>query len=386
MSREKSRGTTLLELLVASTLLALVALAFASGFAIARDREDSASSKTLLRSSGAHALDQVAREIVDSAPGLVDTVQRGPGQTTSDQFEDPLGMNCDSPACSGLSATASGGLPVAPASTLGVALDGTPTGMAWTPFALGRSNVCPFDGASLSIGAFTDAVLFLSPHDVDSPGLAIQTRPNGASPLYASIIIYAPFVDAQGRGSLRRYTLGWREIAAQAAFVPVPANLEACLAPSGVLYQPGAPPDMGSPANCEFSLADLAHPSTIVWRKGDPGSDHAWFTFDRATGLATWDIQHEFIWTDSSGTGHDDIFTSVNLVGVARPCLPFAPDLVDFACSTSISNPAQVVDPRRVRLAIALASTRAAARQGLAYAREGQAVVSSLEANVRNSP
>src|SRR4051794_28178325 len=100
--RPSAKGFTLLEVVIATSLLSVVFLAFASGFGVARERQESSTALTTLRGDGAFALEVVAREVESSAPGLVDTQQRS-AAGIGDVFEDPRSSNCTSASCGALS-------------------------------------------------------------------------------------------------------------------------------------------------------------------------------------------------------------------------------------------------------------------------------------------
>src|SRR5947209_6647440 len=127
--RSSRAGFTIIELVVSTAILALVLVAFSSGFSVLRDRQSASSARTDLRALASSTLEEVARELVDSAPGYVDTVQRSPTRplaggtplgTPTDVFEDTLGgdplhprrqcLNCSNPggllsSCKALSPT-----------------------------------------------------------------------------------------------------------------------------------------------------------------------------------------------------------------------------------------------------------------------------------------
>ena len=63
------------------------------------------------------------------------------------------------------------------------------------------------DISAPAVLAYTDVLFFLTPRDVDHGGWTPQLTHDGTKAVYSAIVVYAPWIDDAGAGSLRRYTL-----------------------------------------------------------------------------------------------------------------------------------------------------------------------------------
>jgi prepilin-type N-terminal cleavage/methylation domain-containing protein len=412
LCREGRTGFTLVELVFALSILAIVLLTFLSGFAVIRDRGTSSAARVDLRAQASATLEAIARELADAAPGYVDTTQRSPllgspGGTPSDVFEDPLfdpshpkrqALNCSSsggllqacPALSSLGTTT--GTATAPGKWLGPT---TQPGVAsFQGIALNRQmapqGVCPFCGSVATPSlAYTDVLLFLSPRDPDKGGFVPQLSADSTRLIYSTVVVYAPWIDERGAGSLRRYTLPFSSVKASASLDPGNVTLAQLLDPDGdgVLFQVASPQtyDLGTVNNNLFVLDQSSsvplnpgRPS-IVWQKGSNAGEHVTIVFDRETGAASWDISRQF--------GASSFVSASPAGGVPRVVRTLASGAgygcCDFACSTVYSNaPDPVLDARRVRLAIAVGRSFAAGTRN----KDALVAIASLDVSLRNGP